>query len=788
MSRTKKTSSSKRRDQGSLSEMGLSPETKRGIGVVFIFALSALMFLSFFGVAGSLGNILNQALSAFFGFDRFLVPVIFILIGATIAYPDRGTFSAFNYLGILFFFLSFNALLNLFLLNGESPLTQDLTTAGGYLGQFLGTLLPNMVGYWGSIVVVISLLFVAIMLTFNTSLRHLAGVHSHVTGWIGELFHLKRKDKFEREQSFEQLDETEEEEEVITLEEDEEEPEDEEEEEEETKPARRLVPPPVIEEHVLATRERRVMEIPMKLLKRSGMKATATDIDLNREIIEKTFKEFGIDVEMGLTSVGPTVTQFTMRPAQGIKLSRIVGLQNDLALALAAHPIRLEAPIPGKALVGIEVPNAKVATVSLRDVMESPSYEERKSPLTIPLGKDVTGSSWCIPLEKMPHMLVAGATGSGKSVALNTMIVSWLYQNGPDELKLILVDPKRVELTSYAGIPHLLVPPIINVDDTVNALKWTVREMERRLDMLSKLGARNIDQYNERVEERMPKLVLVIDELADLMSTNGREVEANIVRIAQMSRAVGIYLVLATQRPSVDVITGIIKANIPGRIAFAVASQTDSRTILDQAGAEKLLGRGDMLFTYAELAKPKRLQGAYISTEEVEEVVAYLKKQGAPDYNMAITEITKAGTVFDNGGDGGDDMLEEAIQVVIEGQKASTSYLQRRLRLGYARAARIMDLMEEIGVIGPGSGAKPREILVTEWPPGGKDTESIPTAERDYEEAERMEEPFIDEEEEILPEEDDETFEPTVRLDTHVEEDDIDDGWFTDSDKNKNDS
>ncbi len=757
---------------------------------MFIFALSALMFLAFFGVAGTLGNILNHALSAFFGFDRFLVPVIFILIGATFAYPDRGTFSAFNYVGMLFFFLSFNALLNLFLLNGETPLTEDLSTAGGYLGQFLGTLLPNLVGYWGSIVVVIALLFVAIMLTFNTSLRHLAGVHSHFTGWIGELLHLRKKDKLEREQMFEDLDEEEDEEETITLREEEDEEEeledDEEPELQQSKPSRRLVPMPVVEEHLLATRERRVMEIPIKLLKRSGMKATATDIDLNREIIEKTFKEFGIDVEMGLTSVGPTVTQFTMRPAQGIKLSRIVGLQNDLALALAAHPIRLEAPIPGKALVGIEVPNAKVATVSLRDVMESPSYEDRKSPLTIPLGKDVTGSSWCIPLEKMPHMLVAGATGSGKSVALNTMIVSWLYQNGPDELKLILVDPKRVELTSYAGIPHLLVPPIINVDDTVNALKWTVREMERRLDMLSKLGARNIEQYNEKVEERMPKLVLVIDELADLMSTNGREVEANIVRIAQMSRAVGIYLVLATQRPSVDVITGIIKANIPGRIAFAVASQTDSRTILDQAGAEKLLGRGDMLFTYAELAKPKRLQGAYISTEEVEEVVAYLKKQGAPDYNMAITEITKAGTVFDGGSDGGDDMLEEAIQVVLEGEKASTSYLQRRLRLGYARAARIMDLMEEIGVIGPGSGAKPREILVTEWPPRGSSTEGIPTAQDDYNEAGREEEMFIEEEEETLPQDDDESFEPTVKLDTHVEEDDIDDGWFTDSDKDKN--
>jgi S-DNA-T family DNA segregation ATPase FtsK/SpoIIIE len=335
----------------------------------------------------------------------------------------------------------------------------------------------------------------------------------------------------------------------------------------------------------------------------------------------------------------------------------------------------------------------------------------------------------------MPHLLVAGATGSGKSVCLNTMIVSWLYQNGPDDLKLILVDPKRVELTSYNGIPHLLVPPIVTVDDTVNALKWTVREMERRLDLLSKMGARNIDGYNEKSEERMPRIVVVIDELADLMSTSGREVEAAIVRIAQMARAVGIHLLLATQRPSVDVITGLIKANVPGRIAFAVASQTDSRTILDQAGAEKLLGRGDMLFTSSDVAKPKRLQGAYITTDEVEEIVRFLRRRGEPDYNMAVTEITKAGTVFDGASGDGDDILEEAIQVVLESGKASTSFLQRRLRLGYARAARIIDMMEEVGVVGPGSGAKPREILVDSWPPGRNEASPVPTAQDDYDEA-----------------------------------------------------
>jgi len=409
-------------------------------------------------------------------------------------------------------------------------------------------------------------------------------------------------------------------------------------------------------------------------------------------------------------------------------------LQNDLALALAAHPLRLEAPIPGKSLVGIEVPNTKVATVALRDVIESKNYLEQKSALAVPLGKDVSGSACVIALDKMPHLLVAGATGSGKSVCLNTIIISLLYQNGPDALKFILIDPKRVELTAYAGIPHLLVPPIVNVDDTINALKWTVREMERRLDVLSKHGARNIDDYNAKVEERMPKIVVMIDELADLMSASGREVEGTIVRIAQMARAVGIHLVLATQRPSVDVITGLIKANIPGRIAFAVASQTDSRTILDQAGAEKLLGRGDMLFTSAELSKPKRIQGAFLSSDEVGRVVSFLRKNGEPDYNLAITEITKAGTVFDDP-ENSDPMLEESAKVVIQAGKASTSLLQRRLRIGYSRAARMMDLLEQGGVIGPPDGSRPRDILVDSWPPGGNAKEAMPVAQDDLEEA-----------------------------------------------------
>ncbi len=725
MARKKKHSASRSHAHKSLS---LNPEAKRGIYVVVLLASAALIFLSYFHVAGSVGIWINYALSSFFGLDRFLVPIVLIIIGATLAYPDRGKLSPWNYLGILFFFLSFNALLNLFLVNRPEPFTTNLTLAGGYLGQFLATLLSAFLGYWGSIVSAASLLLVCVLLTFNTSLRSLTGLHSHLTGWFGAWLHREGGEV----EKVEEVDEMEELEEEIEPTIDKDETEEESDHEFRTKP----VATPVRHETALVSREHRLIEIPLKLLYRSHSKAQPGDIERNKEIIEKTFGEFGIDVEMGKTSVGPTVTQFTLRPSQGVKLSRIMSLQNDLALALAAHPLRMEAPIPGQSLVGIEVPNNKVATVTLRDVIETSEFQTSatKSPLAIPLGKDVSGSCYSIALEKMPHLLVAGATGSGKSVCLNTMIVSWLYQNGPDDLKLILIDPKRVELTAYNGIPHLLVPPVVSVDDTVNALKWTVREMERRLDLLSKMGARNIEGYNEKSQERMPRIVVVIDELADLMSASGREVEGAIVRIAQMARAVGIHLVLATQRPSVDVITGLIKANVPGRIAFAVASQTDSRTILDQSGAEKLLGRGDMLFTSADVAKPKRLQGAFISPNEIEEVVKFLRRRGEPDYNMAITEITKAGTVFDSSGDG-DDLLEEAIQVVLESGKASTSFLQRRLRLGYARAARMIDMMEEAGVVGPGSGAKPREILVDSWPPGGHVPEGIPTAQNDYDEA-----------------------------------------------------
>jgi S-DNA-T family DNA segregation ATPase FtsK/SpoIIIE len=472
------------------------------------------------------------------------------------------------------------------------------------------------------------------------------------------------------------------------------------------------------DEHVIAASHIKI-DLPFDLLSDKIGKATGGDIKNNMMVIQRTLENFGIPVEMGEISVGPTVTQYTFKPAEGIKLSRITTLGNDLALSLAAHPLRIEAPIPGRSLVGVEVPNQTKAVVGLREVLSSKAFKERPSNLMIALGKDVAGNAWLYDIAKMPHLLVAGATGSGKSVCLNTIIISLLYQNNPDDLKFIMVDPKRVELPAYNGIPHLLTPVITDVNKTINALKWCLNEMDRRFETLSKSGKRNIESYNQNSKERMPYIVFIIDELADLMIASPRDIESAIIRLAQMARAVGIHLILATQRPSVDVITGLIKANMPARIAFSVASGVDSRTILDSLGAEKLLGRGDMLFITAELSKPKRIQGTFVSDLEIRKITNYIKeKAGAPNYVENITERQKvsgiAGAGLNPEGSGDDDeLLDEAREMIISSGKASASVLQRRLSIGYARAARILDLLEEAGVIGPVNGSKPREILIS---------------------------------------------------------------------------
>jgi len=418
-------------------------------------------------------------------------------------------------------------------------------------------------------------------------------------------------------------------------------------------------------------------------------------------------------------NIGPRVTQFTLKPPNGVKLTKITALENNLALDLAAHSIRMEAPIPGKRLVGVEVPNIKPAIVRMSSLLQTNEWNGLlKNPLGFVVGKDIAGVPVIGDLAAMPHLLIAGQTGSGKSIMINTLLTSLLYHNSPSDLKLILVDPKQVELTPYNDIPHLLTPVIHEPEKCISALKWAVAEMDRRLRTMADVGKRNIAEYNNlKKDEGMPYIVIVIDELADLMMMAARDVESLIVRLAQKARASGIHLVLATQRPSVDVITGLIKANVPARIAFTTASQIDSRTIIDQMGAEKLLGQGDMLFLTSSMPKPKRVQGAFISDEENLKVNDFLRMQRPPNYNDDVVSQPvqlngKGGIVADVGGDVDDDMWKDAVLVVLEGRKASTSLLQRRLRIGYGRAARLIEQMEEQGIIGIADGNRPREVLI----------------------------------------------------------------------------
>ncbi len=480
--------------------------------------------------------------------------------------------------------------------------------------------------------------------------------------------------------------------------------------------------PPAVDHAALTTANDPNWQFPgFNLLDQKQDKADAGDVNGNAQTIRETFSNFNIEVEMEGANVGPRVTQYTLKPPANVKLTKITALENNLALDLAAHSIRMEAPIPGKRAVGIEVPNVKSATVRLRSILESSDWSGMKSPLGFAIGRDIAGKPVVAALDKMPHLLVAGQTGSGKSVMINTILTSLLYRNSPADLKLILVDPKQVELKPYDDIPHLLTPVITEPEKCISALKWAVAEMERRYKALAEAGHRNIAEYNNvKKEEGMPYIVIVIDELADLMMMAARDVEALIVRIAQKARAVGIHLVLATQRPSVDVITGLIKANVPARIAFTTASQIDSRTIIDQIGSEKLLGQGDMLLLTADMPKPKRVQGAFIDDPETNKVTDFIRMQRPPQYDAEIISQPvqlngKGGVVADmsGGGDADDDMLRDAVRVVIEGRKASTSLLQRRLRIGYGRAARLIETMEEQGIVGPADGARPREVLVS---------------------------------------------------------------------------
>lgn len=457
---------------------------------------------------------------------------------------------------------------------------------------------------------------------------------------------------------------------------------------------------------------------PIDYLKKpnDNLQVSRKDINENIRKLEETLKNFGIEAQVTEVNVGPTITRYELQPGQGVKVSRIVNLSDDIALALAAPSVRIEAPIPNKSAIGIEIPNKEPKPVYIRELIESPDFYTLQYKIPFAIGKDVAGSPVIADITRMPHLLIAGATGSGKSVCINSLIISILYRCMPDEVKLILIDPKVVELSLYNGIPHLLIPVVTDAKKAANALAWAVGEMTNRYKLFAQTGVRDVVGYNkwceENGQEKLPYIVIIIDELADLMMISPAEVEDSICRLAQMARAAGMHLVVATQRPSVDVITGLIKANIPSRIAFAVSSQVDSRTILDQAGAERLLGRGDMLYLPIGLAKPLRVQGAYVSESEVEKVVEFLKQNFNIEYNQEVIEEINS-KVLDVKDNKADELLIKAIQLVVEAQNVSTSFLQRKLRVGYSRAARLIDQMEERGIISKMDSTGKRQVLIT---------------------------------------------------------------------------
>lgn len=736
MSRKKKNGNSL--DYINLPELNLDERAKRSIFMVFLALFGLLSLLGLFNLSGQFGSWLSYWLTAVFGWGKWLVPLIFGYWVVILARPARQPLFFSDYLGLGLLFIAYQTLFHFFIEPVNWEASVQAGTGGGYVGWGLSRLFAYIFGFWGGVVVLAALLLIALVLVFNTSLSRIIGRESLLAKIFKPLAGFFRSLVSDRDYNQED-EEGEVRDDIINawqkkemparweeVEEDGDDEGDEDDEDEEdegrTVPAKTgtvKAGAPRVQEKIVWPRRAVKIDLPIELLNNKFSKAIGGDTEANAKRIQQTLEKFGIPVEMGATKVGPTVTQYTFRPAEGVKLSRITTLNNDLSLALAAHPIRIEAPIPGQSLVGVEVPNRAKAIVGLREILEDEAFKQRKNNLLVALGKDVAGTVWLYDLSRMPHLLVAGATNSGKSVCLNAIIISLLYQNNPDDLRFIMVDPKRVELPTYNGIPHLLTPVITDVNKTINALKWCLNEMERRYDVLNKAGKRNIQSYNAASKDKLPYIVFIIDELADFMMTSGKDMEAAIIRLAQMSRAIGIHLILATQRPSVDVITGLIKANVPTRIAFSVASLVDSKTILDSSGAEKLLGQGDMLFTSAEFAKPKRIQGAYLSDSEINDVVNFIKdKSGPAEYLEGVTDRQKVGGNAGVGLDGNhgdeDELFEEAKAIIIKAGRGSTSMLQRRLSIGYGRAAKILDMLEEAGIIGPSNGAKPREVLISQ--------------------------------------------------------------------------
>lgn len=667
--------------------LDLHPDVKKYVIAIALSGLALILLLAGFHQAGPLGESVFNGLFTLFGWGYYLLPIVSVILAFSFISPETKKFFGIALIGGALFVLSGLGLMDV-LVDGS----------GGVIGGLVGAL-KHPFGIPAAIIITLTILVASFLITLNRPLK---------------LSLFKRDDEEE--------DEEEKEIEVKLPEVPREEPV-----KDEIKKSAREQKKTESEEVDIggfdvpkASTQKSIKNYtppPLTLLASSVEKPTIGDLRANANGIKRTLESFGIPVEMGEINVGPSVTRYTLKPAEGVKISRITTLNQDLAMALAAHPIRIEAPIPGKSLVGIEVPNKSAAVVRLGSMLLYPEFQ-KSEPLAFALGRDVNGDPVFTNIAKMPHMLVAGATGSGKSIALHSILISLLYKNSPEMLKMIMIDPKRVELSVYNDLPHLIAPVVTENKKAIGALRWVIQEMDRRYQVLLEAGSRDIKSYNKSAEETMPYILVVIDELADLMATYGREVEGSIIRLAQMARATGIHIIVSTQRPSVEVITGLIKANITTRVALQVASQIDSRTILDTAGAEKLLGHGDMLFVSAESSKPRRIQGAFITEDEIKAVTKFIRDNNEPAYSSAPIdsepEATHVFESFSNESGDDDELFAEAVEVVRVAKKASASLLQRRLKVGYARASRLIDMMEEKGMVGPGDGAKPREVLLAD--------------------------------------------------------------------------
>ena len=738
-------------------EFDIAGDAKRSVAAVFLLALALVILLGFFGKAGMVGESLGNFAGVAIGWAKWISPLFLIMSGIVLLLRKETSFYITKLIGLIITFVSLTGFFHWFFAVEEMDKAASIGTGGGYVGYGVAYVSVKFLGSAGGLIVILALLLIGIIVAFNFSIRH----------FVERIFSLRHKlsaqqNEDENEEGVEAEENMEEEaEEIVPEKQEKKSKEDENIGKIEFVEGRDQFVDDKLLEIISGDDEKKNSSKaknknnkkddwqfpPLDLLEKNSSVAKSGDIEKNAEIIEETLSSFGIDVERGETLTGPAVTQYSFRPAVGVKISSILALQNDISLALAKHPIRIEAPIPGKSMIGIEVPNNVSATVRMRNVLESDTFKSRKNNLTIALGEDVSGKYIFGDLDKMPHLLVAGATGTGKSVGVNAIITALLYQNSPKDLKMIMVDPKRVELSLYNGIPHLLSPVIVDNGKVLNALRWAVGEMERRYRQLQDTGSRDIRSFNEKVSsektrkvtdsetgeisevelEKLPYIVIIIDELADLMGTHGKEVEGAIIRLAQMARAVGIHLILSTQKPIVTVITSLIKSNISTRIAFRVPSLMDSRTILDASGAEKLLGNGDMLYLSAEFPKPKRIQGVFVSEAEVKKIVKFVKAQKLEKEQEIGEDITKTAmhgetnldfqNADDNNGASEDDLYEAAKSEVEKAGKASASLLQRRLRVGYARAARLLDILEDKGIVGPSDGAKPREVYTAENKP-----------------------------------------------------------------------